>query len=201
MKRSAKMALALGAALAVGAAALPAFSQDWGMGRGGYGPGGGHEMMQGGGEHHRRGPEGGHGPRGAGPEGGFGHGREAGLMRALAKDADSDGDGIVSPEELRAALERKLAEYDANGDGTLSLEEFEALHSALIRPQMVDRFQVLDEDGDGKVTAEEIAAPADHMERMMKRHERFGRGPEGGPGPRGERPGAEMPGGMMKRGN
>ncbi len=34
---------------------------------------------------------------------------------------------------------------------------------------MVDRFQSLDADGDGQVTAEEIAAPAERMQHMMDR--------------------------------
>jgi len=83
------------------------------------------------------------------------------------QDFDADGDGIVTPEELRAGLQTLLAEYDANGDGTLSISEFEALNSAAIREQMVDRFQMLDNDGDGQVTADEITAPADRMDNMM----------------------------------
>jgi Ca2+-binding EF-hand superfamily protein len=72
----------------------------------------------------------------------------------------------VTPEELRTQLQAKLAEYDGNGDGSLSITEIEILHSAMIREAMVDRFQYLDADGDGAVTAEEMTAPATKMERM-----------------------------------
>ena len=80
---------------------------------------------------------------------------------------DSDGDGTVTAEEMHARLQAQLAEYDSDGDGALSIAEFETLHSAMIREMMVDRFQHLDADGDGSVTSEEMAAPADMMERAQ----------------------------------
>ncbi len=92
------------------------------------------------------------------------------LLMIEENGLDADGDGTVTPEEMRSQLQAKLAEYDSDGDGTLSIAEFETLHSAMIREMMVDRFQHLDADGDGAVTAEEMAAPADMMERMQKMH-------------------------------
>ena len=86
-----------------------------------------------------------------------------GVMKML----DADGNGTVTPEEMRTQLQAKLAEYDGDGDGSLSIAEFETLHSAMIREMMVDRFQHLDADGDGAVTAEEMVAPAEMMERMQ----------------------------------
>ena len=67
----------------------------------------------------------------------------------MTKMLDADGDGKVTPEEMRTQLQAKLAEYDGDGDGSLSIAEFETLHSAMIREMMVDRFQHLDADGDG----------------------------------------------------
>ena len=86
------------------------------------------------------------------------------MMRML----DADGDGNVTPQEMREQMQAKLTEYDSDGDGNLSIAEFEALHSAMIREKMVDRFQHLDADGDGAITSGEIAAPAKKMERMQK---------------------------------
>lgn len=105
---------------------------------------------------------------GMGPMGG-------GMMQMF--DADADGDGTVTPKEMRTQLQAKLAEYDSDGDGTLSIAEFETLHSAMIRETMVDRFQQLDADGDGAVTAEEMVAPAEMMERMQMMRSNMARPP------------------------
>ena len=114
---------------------------------------------------------GGQGMMGGGMMGGMGY----------MKGMDADGDGTVSPDEMRAGLDAKLKDFDANGDGTLSIEEFEALHSAAIREKMVDRFQMLDSDGDGMVTADEMAAPADRMAKMMAKRQ-AAMGADGGMG-------------------
>lgn len=94
-----------------------------------------------------------------------------GPMGAIMDEFDADQDGTLTADELRAGLTAQLGEYDADGDGTLSLSEFEALHAAMVRPAMVDRFQALDEDGDGQVTGEEMTAPADRFARMQKMRE------------------------------
>ncbi|MBY6203212.1 calcium-binding protein [Maritalea mobilis] len=88
-------------------------------------------------------------------------------------DLDADGDGLVAPEEAQSGLGSLLSEYDADGDGTLSIAEFETLHSALIRETMVDRFQHLDADGNGRIAAEEMQAPAAQMQRMHGLRERM----------------------------
>ncbi|SPH18260.1 hypothetical protein DEA8626_01792 [Defluviimonas aquaemixtae] len=114
---------------------------------------------------------------GIGPQGGFMPDGMMGGVGPMMEAFDADGDANVTPEELRAGLEARHAEFDADGDGALSLAEFEALHGALIRDAMVDRFQSLDNDGDGRVTKEEMAVPADRMEAMLELRGRMFGGP------------------------
>ena len=90
-----------------------------------------------------------------------------GMAGGMMQMFDTDGDGTTTPEEMRTQLQAKLSEFDSDGDGSLSITEFEALHSAMIREMMVDRSHPLEAEGDGAVTAEEMAAPADRMERMQ----------------------------------
>lgn len=105
---------------------------------------------------------------GGGAMGGMMSGMGGGMMGGSAmRMLDADGDGTVSPDELETGLRQALATHDADGSGALSIEEFEAYHSALIRSFMVDRFQALDDDGDGQVTEAELAAPAQMMRRAM----------------------------------
>lgn len=94
----------------------------------------------------------------------------------MQKMLDADGDGTVTPEEASAQLQAMLKQYDADASGTLSISEYEALHSAMIREMMVDRFQHLDADGDGQITAEEMNAPADHAKRMKKMRMKMSKG-------------------------
>lgn len=89
-------------------------------------------------------------------------------------DADSDGDGTVTGEEAHGMLQSMHAKSDTNDDGSLSISEFEVLHNKMVRMQMVDRFQNLDEDGDGMVTIGEMTAPADQMGMSMKGHGQMG---------------------------
>lgn len=79
--------------------------------------------------------------------------------------------GDLSPDQVPSSMLARLAEFDADKNGSLSLAEFEALHAAMIREHMVDRFQHLDADGDGKVTEAEMTAPG---LRMQMRHQMSG---------------------------
>ena len=112
---------------------------------------------------------------------------------------DADGDGNVTPQEMREQLQAKLSEYDSDGDGTLSIAEFEALHSAMIREKMVDRFQHLDADGDGAITGDEMTAPAKKMERMKKMRSGMGQMQQGQAGS-GQGMGSGMGSGMGNSG-
>lgn len=135
-------------------------------------------------------------------------------IRGLFAEFDTDGDGVVTQDEINAVRAAELAEFDADGDGTLTLEEYQALWLARVYERMVDAFQHLDADGDGQITDEEFNAglanivarldqdgdaaigPGDIRQRMQ--HDRDDAGPHGmimfgpnggffgfgGPGPR-----------------
>ena len=96
---------------------------------------------------------------GQGGEGGMGM-MDRGMMQMMMRPGMM---GMPSAEEATAAMQARLAEFDADGNGSLSLGEFETLHSAVTRELMVDRFQHLDADGDGAVTQAEMTAPAERM--------------------------------------
>lgn len=96
------------------------------------------------------------------------HGMMKSMHEKMTQMMDADGNGIVTPEEMRGMMQAQLTKNDADGNGSLSIEEFETLHSAMMRNMMVDRFQHFDADGDGAVTSEEMMAPAAMMERMQK---------------------------------
>ncbi|MBI1220764.1 MAG: calcium-binding protein [Rhodobacteraceae bacterium] len=185
MKRKTVLAAGLAAAL-VGAAAIPVYAHGQGQGAGGLGDGPGAMMgygaQQGGpGMMGGNGPTNGNGSMGGGmmgngmmgqmmamTGGGFGPMGGPGVMGPLFQKFDTNGDGIVSPDELRTGLQAALKQYDKNGDGVLSLDEFSAFYTEVTRPAMVRHFQALDTDGDGKITATEMSAPADRMAQMQK---------------------------------
>lgn len=99
---------------------------------------------------------------------GFGPMPGPGFMGTMVQKFDTNGDGVVSPDELRNGLQGDLKKYDANGDGTLSLDEFATFYADITRTAMVRHFQAFDADGDGKITASEFTAPADRMGQMQK---------------------------------
>ncbi len=99
---------------------------------------------------------------GYGPGYGPGDGRGAGMAR-MFEQVDADGDGRITRTEMTQFRETRFSGADGNGDGTLDLAEFQGLWQEMMRARMVDRFQRLDDDGDGQVTPEEFGRPMDRM--------------------------------------
>jgi hypothetical protein len=148
---------ALAAAAAVSAVTIPALA---GGGSGHRGPAAAFGMMDGERGFGMRMRHGGHGPGG---------------MRAMTghpiyQSFDADGDGTVTAAEAEAGLAALHAEYDADGDGSLSPEEFEALFAEVTRGFAGRPFAMLDADGDGQISADEMAFPAQMMERKRMMH-------------------------------
>jgi len=111
----------------------------------------------------------------AGPSSAYGqhHGGPGMKGRAHAdrmfEQFDLDKDGKLTTAEIDKARTDSIAKFDANGDGVLQLEEYQGLWMEHMRARMVDGFQRLDDDGDGKVTSDEMKAPMTRISRFMDR--------------------------------
>lgn len=81
---------------------------------------------------------------------------------------DTDGSGAVSLAEIGAEQKRVLAASDLDGDGALSVEEFRRRGRLIRSLGATSLFDMLDANGDRKVTADEIAAPS---ARWFKRYD------------------------------
>jgi len=103
-----------------------------------------------------------------GPEGMGGMHRS--MMGAMMTQADTDGDGTVSGDEMRQMLQSRLSENDTDGDQSLSPAEFEAMHVKMMQEHLSEKFSQLDTDGNGAISSEEMAAHADQMGQMQKMH-------------------------------
>ncbi|MEM1343014.1 MAG: hypothetical protein AAGI34_00380 [Pseudomonadota bacterium] len=99
----------------------------------------------------------------AGHRGGQGRRRAA---ATLFRYLDADGNGALARTEAEGVIRSGLGRFDGDGDTTLALEEFAGLWAEFSRPRMVDAFQRLDEDGDGRVTEAEMTGPLDRLFRF-----------------------------------
>ena len=141
MKRSKNFTLSAVAALGLAAVAAPVVAQQTHMQQGHMMDG---EMGMMGGHH---GTMGGHNGMGMMMGGAQSH--------AMAR-FDTDGDGTLSPEEMKAGIQTEIKTYDADANGTLSLDEFAEMRAAHTRPMTVRAFQMHDPDGDAQVTEAEM---------------------------------------------
>lgn len=106
----------------------------------------------------------------AAPEGAGGP-RHAAMAERL-KQADTNGDGLISRDEAKALprLARHFDEIDTNRDGQLSQDELRAFHEK-VRSQMqahrqemmAEHFKRIDTDGDGRISLAEAQANAPRL--------------------------------------
>lgn len=138
-----------------------------------------------------------HHPHGFGPDGpGFGPPEGRGPA-ALLEKFDTNKDGKITKAQIDTVLAAQLKKYDTDGDGTLSLSEYQALFDDQMHDAMVRSFQALNRSGDGKVTADELRAPIDHLVQRLDRNHTgvIGLNQLDGPrvGPDGDRDGPQPP--------
>jgi len=94
-----------------------------------------------------------------------------GMMGAIMKKADANGDRAVTQEEIDTYRAGLVSGADVSGDGNLSLAEFETIYAQMIRERMVDVFQKLDADGDGQVTQAEMDKRFGNIVERMDRNQ------------------------------
>lgn len=101
------------------------------------------------------------------------HGRHHGGKRMIRmfESYDANDDGKLTQAEIDEARASQVAKFDTDGNGSLNLKEYEALWLEAMRDRMVDRFQDLDDNGDGVVTSEEFGQPFARIVRYMDRND------------------------------
>jgi Ca2+-binding EF-hand superfamily protein len=136
----------------------------------------------------------------AAPEGAGGH--RHGAMLERIKAADTNGDGLISKEEAKALpmIAKHFDEIDTDGNGQLSPDELRAFHEKM-RAQheqmqaqrFAEHFRKIDTDGDGRISLAEAQANAPRLaehfgqidangdgfitpEEMKAAHQHHGRG-------------------------
>ena len=95
----------------------------------------------------------------AAPEGREGRGFER------MKQADANGDGMISREEAKALprLDKNFNAIDANQDGQLTADEMRAFRAKRKGEKHAEHWKRLDTNGDGRVSLEEAKANAPRL--------------------------------------
>ncbi len=97
---------------------------------------------------------------------GFGHGHHHRDLEGFFKRWDKDGDGKVALADLPEGMRDHLKSADTNGDGYLTRDEMKAAHEAM-RAKMK---AMIDTNGDGTVSPDERAAAREKFRGMWFKH-------------------------------
>ena len=100
---------------------------------------------------------------------GFKHHRPMKAMMSMIEMVDTDQSGTISRQEIDNLRAEKFTGNDGDNSGELTLEEFQSMWMEIARPVMVDHFQFLDHDGDGRVTREEFDRPINRVVTVLDR--------------------------------
>ena len=97
---------------------------------------------------------------------------------------DTDKDGRISKDEMRAGTDKLFAEADTNKDGFISKEEMAAHHKAMhdqmherMQDKMQERWKAADKDGDGALSKAEVDAAK--MNRLSRDFDKLDKNKDG----------------------
>lgn len=100
---------------------------------------------------------------------------ERGAMMSF-DDVDADADGKITAAEMKAHADARFAAADTDKDGFLNADEMQAHMLAQASARMQERsarmIEMMDADGDGKISAAEMQEgprKGDRFERMLSR--------------------------------
>lgn len=98
---------------------------------------------------------GGKGPRhhGMAPMDGGGPGK----MGAIVSQLDADSDGTITQAEIASGTAAHAAEIDSDGNGVISAEELVAMHQRKRQDKAAKHLAIADTNGDGQISIEEFA--------------------------------------------
>ncbi|MSO64278.1 MAG: hypothetical protein EXQ85_00485 [Alphaproteobacteria bacterium] len=99
--------------------------------------------------------------------------REAGMDRSarVIENYDTNKDGKITVDEIVAEIRRLVTAADVDGNGFLSVDEFRRRGYWFQMLAVTSLFDLYDANGDGQLTAEEIATPS---RRWFKRYDADG---------------------------
>jgi hypothetical protein len=106
------------------------------------------------------------------PAGGMKDGMKSGHGQSLSRTfslLDTNGDGSVSLDEIKAEQARLIGAADLDGDGKLSVDEFRRRGWWFQKLQTTTLFDLMDANGDQVLTADEVANPS---ARWLKRYDK-----------------------------
>lgn len=91
-------------------------------------------------------------------------------MPPMFEKFDTNKDGKLSKDEVRAGVDKAFAEADTDKDGSISREEMRAHHKAM-HAQMQERWRAYDKDGDGALSRAEVDAAG--MKMLSRDFDKF----------------------------
>ncbi|WP_322866489.1 EF-hand domain-containing protein [Aquicoccus sp. G2-2] len=105
------------------------------------------------------------------------HGQRGGMEMMMFKQADTNGDGKVTSEEMEAAAKARFAAADSDGNGKLSADEMQAAslkrqeerRQARAERMAAKMIKKMDSDGDGELSFDEMPGQKTASQKMFDR--------------------------------